>query len=253
MPKKPKKAASRKSARPSAQKPIRPPATAKKTAKPAPAKAPKAKPVLATLTSPAPGPAQNTQILTAASAGIVAISPEGIITLANPAAADLLNRDPSAMIGLSVERAFVYGNGHPRAGEPIPLRHELKKGPHHIDREVHLARTDGESFEAVYVLTPYSANRALAGYVLTLRDVTRRRRAEAELRLSNVVFEHSPEGLIVADAKGRVTKVNPSYRRIVSLEDGEIIGKNMNDILFMGAAASQSILETLNGDNEAQW
>lgn len=199
------------------------------------------------------GQNQNSQILTAASAGIVAVSPDGIITLANPAAADLLNRDPSAMIGLSVERAFVYGNAHPRAGQPIPLRDELKNGPYYVDREVHLARTDGESFEAVYVLTPYNADRSLAGYVLTLRDVTRRRRAEAELRLSNVVFEHSPEGLIVADAQGRVTKVNPAYRRIVGLGDGEIVGKNMNDILFMGATASQSILEALNGDNEAQW
>jgi len=253
MPKTSKKAAPRKTARPPVRKPARAPA-AKKAAKPRP-KHGKSQQV--TPAQPASDQllayAQNTQILTAASAGIVAVSPDGIIQLANPAAADLLNRDSSAMVGLSVERAFVYGSGHPRAGQPIPLRDELKNGPYYEDREVHLARTDGESFEAVYVLTPYSASRKLAGYVITLRDVTRRRRAEAELRLSNVVFEHSPEGLIVADANGRVTKVNSAYRRIVGLADGEIIGQNMNDILFAGATAPQSILETLNGDNTAQW
>ncbi len=196
---------------------------------------------------------QTTQILGAASDGIVAVNHDGIILLANLAAGDLLNRDAGAMTGLNIERAFVYGSGHPNAGQPVPLRARLETGPYYIEHDIHLGRTDGESFEAVYVVAPFTENRTIAGYVITFRDVTQRRRADAELRLAAAVFDHSPEGLIIADAKGHVTKVNPAYRRITGIDHGDIVGKSLSDVLFTGATVSPSILETLKEGTEALW
>jgi diguanylate cyclase (GGDEF)-like protein/PAS domain S-box-containing protein len=196
---------------------------------------------------------QASQILAAAANGIVAATPAGVITLANPAAADMLNRDAGAMMGLSLERAFVYGSGHADAGKPLPLLAQFKSGPFYTEQEAHLARTDGASFEAVYVVAPYSENRQVQGYVITFRDITQRRRSEAELRLAAAVFDHSPEGLIVADARGRVTKINPAYRRIVGSEQSEIIGRQMSEILFIGANASASVLDVLDGKDHTQW
>jgi diguanylate cyclase (GGDEF)-like protein/PAS domain S-box-containing protein len=196
---------------------------------------------------------QASQILAAAAHGIVAATPGGVITLANPAAADLLNRDAGAMVGLSLERAFVYGSGHPQAGKPLPLLAQFKSGPFHTEQEAHLARTDGASFEAVYVVAPYSENRQVMGYVITFRDITQRRRSEAELRLAAAVFDHNPEGLIVADARGRVTKINPAYRRIVGAEQSEVIGRQMSEVLFVGANASSSVLDALDGKDHTQW
>ena len=112
------------------------------------------------------------QILGAASNGIIALDVNGAITLANPAAADLLNRDAAAMQGMSIDRVFVFGSGHDNAGKPIPIRAQLKDGPHYVDHEVHLGRSDGESFEAVYVVVPVTENRQPVGYVITFRDIT---------------------------------------------------------------------------------
>jgi diguanylate cyclase (GGDEF)-like protein/PAS domain S-box-containing protein len=193
------------------------------------------------------------QILSAASNGIIAVDLNGDITLANPAAADLLNRDASAMKGMSVERALIYGSGHPRAGTAIPIKAKLQDGPYYVDEEVHLARSDGESFEAVYVVAPVPEKRNPIGYVITLRDITMRRRTEAELRLATAVFDYSPEGLIVADAKGRITKVNPAYSRISGYEVKTLIGKPLSSVLFTESKTPSSVLDMLQGSDQTQW
>lgn len=193
------------------------------------------------------------QILGAASNGIVAVDLQGLITLANPAAADLLNRDAGAMKGMPIERALVYGSGHPEAGKPIPIKSKLADGPHYVDEEIHLGRSDGESFEAVYVVAPVTQNRRTVGYVITLRDITLRRRSEAELRLAAAVFDHSPEGVVVADAKGRITKVNPAYTRIAGCESKSVMGQGLSDVLFTETKTQSGVLDMLQGSDQAQW
>lgn len=177
----------------------------------------------------------------------------GAITLANPAAADLLNRDAAAMQGMSIDRVFVFGSGHDAAGTPIPIKAQLKEGLYYVDHEVHLGRSDGESFEAVYVVVPVTENRRPVGFVITFRDITQRRRAEAEMRLAAVVFDHSPEGVVVADAKGRVTKVNPAYRRIAGNETSDVMGKQLSEVLFIDSKAPTSVLDMLQGSDQTQW
>ena len=249
------KAAGKARARATAKRPAaaktRPKAARTRAAPKRPAAKPAPKPV-----KPAPAAqvlSQTTQILSAASSGIVAATPDGIVTIANPAAADLLDRDAAAMTGMSVERAFVYGGGHPNAGRPLPILAQFKTGPFYTEQEAHLARSDGASFEAIYVVAPFGENRETQGYVITFRDITQRRRSEAELRLASVVFDHSPEGLIIADARGRVTKTNPAYARVVGAEAADIIGKPLVDVLFFGANTSAGVLEALAGKDNAQW
>ena len=133
------------------------------------------------------------QILSATSNGIIALDRKGRITLANPATAELLNRDAAAMQGMPVERAFVYGSAHFKAGTPVPIMAQLSEGRHFADRDVQLAKSDGESFEAVYVLVPATENRKVTSYVITFRDVTRRRRAKAEMRIAGVVLTTAPK------------------------------------------------------------
>ena len=193
------------------------------------------------------------QILRAASNGIVAVDTNGIITLANPAAADLLNRDARAMQGMPIERAFIYGSGHSNAGKSIPIKEQLKDGPHYIDQEVHLARSDGESFEAAYVVAPVTETRQAVGYVITFRDITARRRSEAELRLAAAVFDYSPEGVIVADAKGRITKANPAYARIAGNDEMSVVGQSLSEVLAAESKAASSVLDMLQGSDQTQW
>ncbi|MCA0199595.1 MAG: sensor domain-containing diguanylate cyclase [Proteobacteria bacterium] len=195
----------------------------------------------------------TTQILDAASNGIIAVDADGKVVFANSAAGDLMNRDAAAMAGVNVERLFVFGGGHLNAGRPLPLLAQIRGGPYYLEREAHLARSDGESFEAVYTVAPFRAGREIVGYVITFRDVTERRRAEAELRLAGAVFEYSPDGLIVADANGRVTKSNPAYRRVTNLEEAEIVGQPLGAVLNHGAQGGDGALPIEENGEDAQW
>ena len=123
----------------------------------------------------------TTQVLDAASNGIIAVDANGKVAFANAAAGEILNRETVAMAGVNVERFFVLGAGHADAGQPLPLAAQIRSGPYYLDREAHLSRSDGESFEAVYAVAPFRTAREVAGWVITFRDVTKQRRADAEV------------------------------------------------------------------------
>lgn len=48
---------------------------------------------------------------------------------------------------------------------------------------------------------------------------------EEERHLSNEVFARIPQGLVIADAKGRILKVNESFARMTGFKQEELIGK----------------------------
>ena len=198
---------------------------------------------------------QNERILEAASEGIVAVALEGSIQSVNRAAADMLNRDPMALAGMSLDQAFIFGAGTAVgvAGHPATLRAHLWTGPYHIPLEARLARSDGESFDAEYTIPPIIERRETRGHVVAFRDITDRKRAEAEILLGATVFEHSPEGLLVADAKGRVTKTNSSFQRITGYGEAEVIGRSLADVLFAESKVSATALDPLKTKRTAEW
>jgi len=233
--------------------------TAEKPAKRAPAKAAPASKLLSPLPASesdfASISTMTAQILDGASNGIITVDTNGKVTFANSSAGDILNRATGALTGVAVQRIFVRGSGHSQSGEPLPLLEQMRSGPHYLEQEAHLARSDGESFEAVYAIAPFRAGKQTLGYVITFRDVTERRRADAELRLAGAVFEHSPEGLLVADAKGRVTKSNPSYQRITNLGETEIVGQPLGAVLNAGAQGEEgaAVLSLAESGEDSQW
>jgi diguanylate cyclase (GGDEF)-like protein/PAS domain S-box-containing protein len=60
--------------------------------------------------------------------------------------------------------------------------------------------------------------------VASLEDVSARRSAEDRQQLSNNVFMHLHEGLVVTDAALQVVDANPTYCRIVGIARDELIG-----------------------------
>ena len=57
------------------------------------------------------------------------------------------------------------------------------------------------------------------------REATDRRRAEGRLRLAAKVIESTNEAVLIADAKYRVTSVNPAFTEITGYQAEEVIGK----------------------------
>ncbi|MBI1943214.1 MAG: EAL domain-containing protein [Betaproteobacteria bacterium] len=94
----------------------------------------------------------------------------------------------------------------------------------------HRRASDGSKRELDVSLVPHrdAAGRVLGLYVLVL-DVTRRRRAEAALRLRDRAIEQSVNSIMITQPVGgrqKIVYVNPAFERITGYPAAEAIGKN---------------------------
>lgn len=90
---------------------------------------------------------------------------------------------------------------------------ELQIGQEHKWFEVSLARKTG-----VYADGPH--------FIGLARDITERKLAEVQLRLSAQVFDSSSEGIIITDAENRIVSVNRAWTEITGFSREEAIGQN---------------------------
>lgn len=196
---------------------------------------------------------QTRQILEAANEGIVSIDLDGRITMANPTAAEILDRDLSALKGMSIDGAFILGTGSDKAGESLALLEEINGGTFYTTREARLSRGDGLSFEAEYAVAPMREKGKITGYVMTLRDVSERKQAESELRLAATVFEHTSEGLLVADPRERVTKTNRAFTVITGYDAAEVLGRPLRSVLFFDDKVYRDTMADLKKSGQVEW
>ena len=57
------------------------------------------------------------------------------------------------------------------------------------------------------------------------QELEQRRRAEQALRLNNVVFEYSPESIMITNARGVILTVNRAFEQTTGFSADEVVGK----------------------------
>ncbi|MFZ5595769.1 MAG: PAS domain S-box protein [Bacillota bacterium] len=77
-----------------------------------------------------------------------------------------------------------------------------------------------------------------------IRDVTRRKQAEAELNIQKEyfqqLFENSPEGIAIIDNDGRFISVNRGFERLFLYPEKMLKGQRINDIIVPGDLAEEA-------------
>ncbi len=107
-------------------------------------------------------------------------------------------------------------------------------------RHDHLAlKKDGPTFNEGWIL--YNEHRVLLDILRTpmrnsqgnligvlgiARDITGRKRAEENLRITASVFENSQEAIVITDTNNAIQDVNPAFTRITGYCREEVLGKN---------------------------
>jgi len=76
-----------------------------------------------------------------------------------------------------------------------------------------------------------------------LQDITSIRQVEDNLLISNIVFDHTMEGILVTDAEGIIRQINPAVSRITGYEAAEVLGKTPR--LFKSDQHSKVFYETM--------
>ena len=180
----------------------------------------------------------------AAPAGLLVVDPAGCVLEANDHAASLFGHDRAALVGRPVEellpeglRALHREHVHEYADAPVPRR--MGAG-----LQVPGLRSDGTVFPVEVEL---AATSGADGPLLlaTVRDVTEQRqvelasrRTEAAARRSEeyfrVLFEESPEGIVIVDERGRIARVNAQAEALFGWSRADLVGEPVERLVPMG-------------------
>lgn len=128
----------------------------------------------------------NKLILNSAGEGIFGLNRDGRTTFVNPAGAQMLGYDVGELIGIPMEKFWSSPPGEtcsPDAENPFDRVLE-SGGIYHVSDTV-FWRSDGMSFPVEYAIAPLQDSGETIGAVVTFKDITERKKAEAEVRNLN--------------------------------------------------------------------
>lgn len=156
---------------------------------------------------------------------IIMIDDEGSVSFWNDAAEKMLGYTAAEAIGQ---------NCHNLLGPQAFLQDAVRGMAHFEDAgrsqyfnriaEVTAVRKSGEEFPAEISLAPIK----LAGQwnaVAIMRDVSKLKRVEAELKNLGMAIDQSSEVVIVTDPKGIITYANPAFERVTGYSSEETLGQ----------------------------
>lgn len=171
-------------------------------------------------------------LLASAGEGICGLDNQGRAIFVNPAACNMLGFEEKELIGHLmhplIHHSYPDGSDYPH--QKCCMNAASIDGiVHRIDDEV-LWRKDGTSFPVEYTSTPIRKYNQVTGAVITFRDVSQRRQAEAALSESEEMFRAIAESAAVAlfisiVETGKIVYCNAAAGDLLRLPLDQIIGR----------------------------
>jgi PAS domain S-box-containing protein len=166
--------------------------------------------------------------------GIYGIDNDGRCTFVNRAASQMLGYRTEEVLGRNMHELIHHthadGQRYPEAA--CPIYNAFRQGlPCRVDSEV-LWRADGSSFSAEYSSHPIVDGGAVRGAVVTLIDITERKRSEALLREAREELERRVEArtLELTQALGQLRELS-AYLETVREDERTRIAREIHDEL----------------------
>ena len=200
---------------------------------------------------------------------VVQFDAQGTITGWNTQAAQCFGWSQDDAMGKHVQ-ALLFPTSHHHRSLQGSADHWWIGAPQALNTrlEVQAVHRDGREVPIELVVTANETPQG-TGYMAFVRDISLRRRAEADSRIAALAFE-SLEAMVVTDVAGVILKVNQAFTQITGYCKEEVIGKTSPIFRSGSAYASRFHLprETLhhqrlwqgevsdrrkNGDDYATW
>jgi diguanylate cyclase (GGDEF)-like protein/PAS domain S-box-containing protein len=158
--------------------------------------------------------------------GIIEMDRDGRVSYWNPAAARIFGFNEAEAMGQNLHRLMTpqrfqaafqgqFGSFQ-ETGQGVLIGKAtelvaLDKSGHEFPVEISIAAiSDTEGFRAIGIV----------------RDIRQRKEAERGLRLGSSVIKQASEGIIVTDARGTISMINPAFSRLTGYSEKEAIGAN---------------------------
>jgi PAS domain S-box-containing protein len=195
--------------------------------------------------------------------GFVLTNLDGIIQEANQATGLMLGVSQDSLIGRPLIE-FVFEEPEERQVFNASLA-RLQTEQTHQAWAVRLRTADGGSFYAAANVTVLPKARNDDGTPIlrwVLRDITRPIQTEGMARQSEQkltgIFEHSMDGILLADERGRIVEWNNSMERITGLARADVLGKFFAELayhLIGNPQSAQRIFERMQSrwTDTTQW
>ncbi len=158
------------------------------------------------------------------------VDPHGRLVYASPVTERILGLNIEPLLG-----ADVFELIHPDDRALAKSGFDLTRGGHDADRiEVRLRHADGSWRVVEAMATNLLDDPAVEGIVISARDLTDRRLAEAELREAQErfrsAFEHAPIGMALTSIDGRLFRVNRALVQILGRGESELLASSILDL-----------------------
>ena len=175
-------------------------------------------------------------ILNSVDEGIFGLDAQGRHTFVNPSAARMLGYTFEELVGQPGHSTWQHtqSDGRPYPAEECPIHDTLTTGAtHRVGGQV-FWRKDGTPFPVDYTTTPVREGNRLTGAVVTFRDVTERKEAEAtssrESELLRTLIDNLPDVIYVKDTESRFLVANMAEARLLgAATPEELLGKSDAD------------------------
>ena len=168
--------------------------------------------------------------------GIYGLDLEGRCTFVNAAAAQMLGYTPQECHGRNMHDLIhsKRPDGSPYPVESCPIFDTMRKCEGmRVDDEA-VWRKDGTSLAVEYASYPIVLNGRLEGCVVSFKDISKRKKAEEELRVSEErfrgAFANASAGMCITDLQGRFLEVNPAFCRFTGYSEAELLVNDFQTI-----------------------
>jgi len=158
------------------------------------------------------------------------VDPHGRLVYASPVTERILGLDIEPLIGTDV-----FDLIHPDDRDLARGGFHLTTAGKEADRvEIRLRHADGGWRVVEAVATNMLDDPAVEGIVISARDLTDRRRAEADLREAQErfrsAFEHAPIGMALTSVDGKLFRVNRALVQILGRGESELLSSSIHDL-----------------------
>lgn len=114
------------------------------------------------------------------------------------------------------------------------VMYEQIKAGKSVQMDTLFMRSDGAIFDGHFKANFLDPNDQAKGIIVSIMDITDRKRAEEALRISEEKYrtyvENAPEGIFITDVEGRYIDVNPAACRMTGYSRAELLGMSIKQL-----------------------
>jgi len=149
---------------------------------------------------------------------------DGTLTYASPSVERVFGYRPDEVIGRNMAELVPESE----APKVVQQFKDITAGKDVEGEEVQMRRKDGSIGIIEMNSGPVRKDGKIIGAQVSARDITRRRKAEDEIRKFKTISDRAGYGMAMADPEGRVIYINESFAKMHGYSLEMLIGKNLS-------------------------